>query len=229
MSVLSVSNLTKSFNNGNLKVLKGISFSMEKSETISIIGPSGGGKSTLLRCIVGLELPDSGAVNIDGKVGLVFQNYNLFPHFNVLRNVTEAPIHVNKVPRAEAEENGMMLLKLMGLEDKASAYPCELSGGQQQRVAMARALALDPDVLCLDEPTSALDPELTGEVISVIKKLAELHTTMLIVTHEIEFAKSVSDRVIFIDEGLIAGMGTPSEILENNTSDRLNKFLAKLN
>lgn len=224
MCVLTVKNLQKSF--GKTKVLKDISLSVKDGEIVSIIGSSGSGKSTLLRCITNLENPDSGEVEIKGKTGLVFQNFNLFPHYSVLRNITEAPIHVMKVPKEEAEQEAKNLLERLGLGDKANAYPYQLSGGQAQRVSIARALALKPNILFFDEPTSALDPELTGEVLKVIRSLADLHMTMVIVTHEMEFARELSDRIIFMDQGVIAEEGTPEEVF---TSDnvRVKEFLGK--
>lgn len=224
MCVLTVKNLQKSF--GKTKVLKDISLSVKDGEIVSIIGSSGSGKSTLLRCITNLETPDSGEIETKGKTGLVFQNFNLFPHYSVLRNITEAPIHVMKVPKEEAEQEAKNLLERLGLGDKANAYPYQLSGGQAQRVSIARALALKPNILFFDEPTSALDPELTGEVLKVIHSLADLHMTMVIVTHEMEFARELSDRIIFMDQGVIAEEGTPEEVF---TSDnvRVKEFLGK--
>lgn len=224
MCVLTVKNLQKSF--GKTKVLKDISLAVKDGEIVSIIGSSGSGKSTLLRCITNLETPDSGEIETKGKTGLVFQNFNLFPHYSVLRNVTEAPIHVMKVPKEEAEQEAKNLLERLGLGDKANAYPYQLSGGQAQRVSIARALALKPNILFFDEPTSALDPELTGEVLKVIRSLADLHMTMVIVTHEMEFARELSDRIIFMDQGVIAEEGTPEEVF---TSDnvRVKEFLGK--
>ena len=224
MCVLTVKNLQKSF--GKTKVLKDISLSVKDGEIVSIIGSSGSGKSTLLRCITNLETPDSGEVEIKGKTGLVFQNFNLFPHYSVLRNITEAPIHVMKVPKEEAEQEAKNLLERLGLGGKANAYPYQLSGGQAQRVSIARALALKPNILFFDEPTSALDPELTGVVLKVIRSLADLHMTMVIVTHEMEFARELSDRIIFMDQGVIAEEGTPEEVF---TSDnvRVKEFLGK--
>lgn len=224
MCVLTVKNLQKSF--GKTKVLKDISLSVKDGEIVSIIGSSGSGKSTLLRCITNLETPDSGEIETKGKTGLVFQNFNLFPHYSVLRNITEAPIHVMKVPKEEAEQEAKNLLERLGLGDKANAYPYQLSGGQAQRVSIARALALKPNILFFDEPTSALDPELTGEVLKVIRSLADLHMTMVIVTHEMEFARELSDRIIFMDQGVIAEEGTPEEVF---TSDnvRVKEFLGK--
>lgn len=224
MCVLIVKNLQKSF--GKTKVLKDISLEVKDGEIVSIIGSSGSGKSTLLRCITKLETPDSGEIQVEGKMGLVFQNFNLFPHYNVLRNVTEAPVHVMKVPKEEAEKEAMSLLKRLGLGDKANAYPYQLSGGQAQRVSIARALALKPNILFFDEPTSALDPELTGEVLKVIRSLADLNMTMVIVTHEMEFAKELSDRIIFMDQGVIAEEGTPEEVFTSENV-RVKEFLGK--
>ncbi len=224
MCVLTVKNLQKSF--GKTKVLKDISLSVKDGEIVSIIGSSGSGKSTLLRCITNLETPDSGEIETKGKTGLVFQNFNLFPHYSVLRNITEAPIHVMKVPKEEAEQEAKNLLERLGLGDKANAYPYQLSGGQAQRVSIARALALKPNILFFDEPTSALDPELTGEVLKVIRSLADLHMTMVIVTHEMEFARELSDRIIFMDQGVIAEEGTPEEVFTSENV-RVKEFLGK--
>lgn len=251
MAVLEVKNVAKSF--GELKILKDISFDVEKGEVLAIIGPSGSGKSTLLRCINQLEHVDSGIIDVCGinmvktendkavyaskadlkqirlKIGLVFQNFNLFPHFSVLRNITEAPVCVLKKSREEAEQIAMGLLKKMGLESKADAYPCELSGGQQQRVSIARALALNPEVLFFDEPTSALDPELTGEILNVIKELAGEKMTMVIVTHEMAFARDVANKVIFMDGGVIVEHGTPEEVFGNSQNERTKQFLQRYN
>lgn len=250
MAILEVKNISKSFD--GLEVLKDISFDVNKGEVLAIIGPSGSGKSTLLRCINQLEKADGGCVVVDGmtmfqndengyavysdkkilreirlKIGLVFQNFNLFPHMNVMQNVIEAPVQVLKMKKADAEEKARELLKKMSLETKEKAYPCELSGGQQQRVSIARALALSPDVLFFDEPTSALDPELTGEILKVLKSLAEEKMTMVIVTHEMEFAKNVADKVIFMDEGVIVEQGTPEEVFDNSKSERTKRFIQK--
>lgn len=250
MSVLEVRNLQKSFD--GLEVLKDISFSVEKGEVLSIIGPSGSGKSTLLRCATLLETVSGGSVYYDGKpmvttdengvvtyadkqglkkirscFGLVFQNFNLFPHFSVLRNITEAPIVVNGMKKEEAEKRAMELLTKMGLEDKADYYPCQLSGGQQQRVSIARALALNPQILFFDEPTSALDPELTGEILKVIRSLAEEHMTMVIVTHEMSFARDVADHIIFMDEGVIAEQGRAEDVINNPQNERTKAFLSR--
>lgn len=224
MCVLTVKNLQKSF--GKTQVLKDISFEVEDGEIVSIIGSSGSGKSTLLRCITKLETPDSGEIRVDGKMGLVFQNFNLFPHYSVLRNITEAPVHVMKVQKEEAEKEARNLLERLGLGDKADSYPHQLSGGQAQRVSIARALALKPKILFFDEPTSALDPELTGEVLKVIRSLADLNMTMVIVTHEMEFARDLSDRIIFMDQGVIAEEGTPEEVFSSRNV-RVKEFLGK--
>lgn len=232
MNVLTINNACKSF--GGLEVLKGISMSVDKGEAVSVIGPSGSGKSTLLRCATLLETMDSGELIYMGKknpeefrgiFGLVFQNFNLFPHYSVLRNICEAPVSVLKKGKKEAEETAMRLLERMGLADKALAYPCQLSGGQKQRVSIVRALAMEPEILFFDEPTSALDPELTGEVLRVIRTLAEDRMTMVIVTHEMAFARAVSDRVIFMDDGLIVEEGRPEEIFAGAREERTRKFL----
>ena len=224
MSLLEVKNLKKSF--GDNVVLKDISLNVEKGEVLGIIGPSGSGKSTLLRCITDLEQEDSGVINFDGTFGLVFQNFNLFPHHSVMKNITNAPIKVQKRDKAEVFEHARKLLAQMGLSDKEDAYPCELSGGQQQRVSIARALAMNPDILFFDEPTSALDPELTGEILNVIKQLAAEHMTMVIVTHEMAFARNVADTIIFMDGGVIIEEGTPEEVFSSD-NQRMKDFLGK--
>ena len=249
MNYLEVEHLQKHF--GEVQVLKDISFSVKPGEVLSIIGPSGSGKSTLLRCCTFLETLSSGKISYmgqeavqakDGKrpvyapkaefrkiqhyVGLVFQNFNLFPHYSVLRNITEAPRLILKKSRTEAEKTAMELLKKVGLADKAKAYPCELSGGQQQRVAIVRALAMSPSILFFDEPTSALDPELTGEILEVIRLLAEDHMTMVIVTHEMSFARAISNRIIFMADGYIVEEGTPEQIFERPAQERTRQFLA---
>lgn len=250
MNMLEVSHLYKSF--GENTVLKDVSLSVEKGEVTAIIGPSGSGKSTLLRCVNCLERAQRGSIELDGisiatevngvteylkedelrtarlHLGMVFQNFNLFPHLNVLQNITIAPMGVDKKTQADAESIARELLKKVGLSEKERAYPCELSGGQAQRVAIARALAMDPDILCFDEPTSALDPELTGEVLQVIKELAKEHMTMLIVTHEMGFAKEVATNVVFMDEGMILERGKPEELLVNPKEERIRAFLNKL-
>ena len=223
MSLLEIKNLKKSFNDN--VVLKDISLSVEKGEVLAIIGPSGSGKSTLLRCITDLEQEDSGVIQFDGTFGLVFQNFNLFPHHSVMKNITNAPIKVQKRDKKEVFEHARDLLKKMGLEDKEDAYPCELSGGQQQRVSIARALAMNPDILFF-EPTSALDPELTGEILDVIKELAAEHMTMVIVTHEMAFARNVADTIIFMDGGVIVEEGSPDEVFSSDNK-RMKEFLGK--
>ena len=224
MSLLEIKNLKKSFNDN--VVLKDISLSVEKGEVLAIIGPSGSGKSTLLRCITDLEQEDSGVIQFDGTFGLVFQNFNLFPHHSVMKNITNAPIKVQKRDKKEVFEHARDLLNKMGLEDKEDAYPCELSGGQQQRVSIARALAMNPDILFFDEPTSALDPELTGEILDVIKELAAEHMTMVIVTHEMAFARNVADTIIFMDGGVIVEEGSPDEVFSSDNK-RMKEFLGK--
>lgn len=248
--IVQVENVKKNF--GDLEVIKDISLSIKKGEVLSIIGPSGSGKSTLLRCITQLEKVTSGKIaicgetlvenNLDGKpiyadkktlhriglnAGFVFQNFNLFPHLSVLQNITEAQIHVLKTPKSEAIEIARKLLAKMGLSDKEAAYPYQLSGGQQQRIAIARALALKPAVLLFDEPTSALDPELTAEILKVIRELADEKMTMCVVTHEMAFAASLSDHIIFMDGGVIVEQGTPDEIIKNPKEDRTKAFLQK--
>ena len=247
MNILTIEHAKKSF--AELGVLKDISLTVDEGEVVSIIGPSGSGKSTLLRCATFLERLDGGEISYMGKkaawsgpdgasvyakdlspfrasFGLVFQQFNLFPHRSVLQNVTDAPIRVQKRARAEAEEQARALLEKLGLADKAGAYPCQLSGGQQQRVSIARALAMNPNILFFDEPTSALDPELTGEVLRVIRRLAEDKMTMVVVTHEMEFARAVSDRVVFMDGGVIVEQGDPNEVLVNPTQERTRQFLS---
>ena len=250
MSLLEINHVKKQFD-GNT-VLEDISLSLEEGQVLGIIGPSGSGKSTLLRCAVMLEKVDGGTICYDGQYlahttetkkveyargeqlkairsmfGIVFQNYNLFPHFSVLRNITEAPIHVLKQKPEEARMKAMELLKKMGLEDKADAYPCQLSGGQQQRVSIARALALEPKILFFDEPTSALDPELTGEILKVIRELAREHMTMVIVTHEMGFARDVSDHIIFMEGGYIVEQGAPEEVIHAPKNQRTREFLKR--
>ena len=245
MAVLEVKNIKKSF--GKTDVLKGIDFSVEKGEVVTILGASGSGKTTLLRCLNFLETADSGQIIVNGDVlfdaqngiginekeklesrlhfGLVFQSFNLFPQYNVLKNVMLAPLLHKKQSEEEIRENALKLIERVGLSEKIDSYPCQLSGGQQQRVAIARALILKPDVLCFDEPTSALDPELTGEVLKVIKGLKSSDRTMIVVTHEMEFAKSVSDKVIFMADGVIEEIGTPEEIFDHPKSEKTKAFL----
>lgn len=225
MKLLEIENLKKSFE--DLDVLHDISLGVEEGEVVAIIGPSGSGKSTLLRCCTGLEQADSGTIHYEGSYGLVFQNFNLFPHYSVLKNIMDAPISVQKQSKKEAEKEARRLLEKMGLGDKADVYPCQLSGGQQQRVAIARALALKLSILFFDEPTSALDPELTGEILKVIRELAEEKMTMVIVTHEMSFARDVADRVIFMDGGYIIEQGDPKEVIEHPKEERTRQFLAR--
>lgn len=225
MTLLEIENLKKSFE--DVDVLHDISLSVEEGEVVAVIGPSGSGKSTLLRCCTGLETQDSGKIHHEGHFGLVFQNFNLFPHYTVLKNIMDAPILVQKQSKKDAEKAARELLEKMGLSDKADAYPCQLSGGQQQRVAIARALALKPSILFFDEPTSALDPELTGEILKVIKELASEKMTMVIVTHEMSFARDVADHVIFMDGGYIIEEGEPMEVIEHPKEERTRQFLAR--
>ncbi len=225
MSLLEIKHVKKSF--GDVEVLKDISLTVERGEVLGIIGPSGSGKSTLLRCATGLEKQDAGEILYDGTFGLVFQNFNLFPHFSVMKNITDAPIKVQKRKKEEVYAEAKVLLEKMGLSDRADAYPYQLSGGQQQRVSIARALAMKPQMLFFDEPTSALDPELTGEILKVIKNLAAEHMTMVIVTHEMNFAKNVADKIIFMDKGVIAEQGTPKEVFSSGNA-RMKEFLGKL-
>ena len=252
MKLFAMNHVQKSFNNNTLHVLKDISLSVEEGEVVAIIGPSGSGKSTLLRCATLLETMDGGDLiylddyaakndasgrsvyadkaqlkKIRSYFGLVFQNFNLFPHYSVLKNLTDAQINVLGRDKDEAAKRGMALLEKMGLADKADAYPCQLSGGQQQRVAIARALAMDPQILFFDEPTSALDPELTGEILKVIRALAEENMTMVIVTHEMAFARDVADRVIFMDGGVIVEQGNPKEVINNPKEERTKQFLSR--
>lgn len=224
MSLLEMKHIKKSFN--SQEVLRDISLTVEKGEVLSIIGPSGSGKSTLLRCATGLETPDSGEIRYTGTFGLVFQNFNLFPHYSVIKNVTDAPIKVQKRRKDEVYQEARALLAKMGLSDKENAYPCQLSGGQQQRVSIARALAMNPDILFFDEPTSALDPELTGEILKVIKDLAAEHMTMVIVTHEMSFARNVSDHILFMDQGYVELEGTAEEVFASSNT-RIRGFLGK--
>ena len=240
MSVLEINNIHKAF--GENRVLKGITLHVDEGEVLAVIGPSGGGKSTLLRCATTLEKIDDGSIKIAGidldynnkktmseirgKFGLVFQNFNLFPHFSVRRNITEALIHVHKMSKEEADKVCNSLLKKMGLMQKAHDYPCNLSGGQQQRVSIARALATNPEIIFFDEPTSALDPELTKGVLNVIKDLAKEKMTMVIVTHEMSFARDVADRIIFMDGGVIVEEGPAYELVTNPKQERTKAFLA---
>ncbi len=251
MSILELKNIRKSFD--NKVVLDGIDLTVDQGEVVSILGPSGSGKSTLLRCATFLETADGGSIAYkerevlkmdeqvntlygskadirwaSGQFGLVFQNFNLFPHFNVLKNVSDAPIINQKRKKEEVYEEVCTLLKKVGLEGREEAYPCELSGGQQQRVAIARALAMKPSMLYFDEPTSALDPEITAEILRLLKQLAAEKMTMVIVTHEIDFARAVSDRVVFMDEGVVVETGTPEEVIDHPKNERTKAFLKKL-
>ena len=246
MSMISVRDLCKSF--GSDSVLDGITFSVEKGETVAVIGPSGAGKSTMLRCLIDLESADGGDIRIEGqplldngrypdektrrqicgKMGMVFQSFNLFPHLNVLRNLAMPPVNAKKYTRAEAEEKARRLLKKVGLEGKENARPSELSGGQKQRVAIARALMMEPDMLLFDEPTSALDPQLTGEVLAVIRELAQEHLWMIVVTHEMGFAREAADKVLFMGDHVIIEEGTPEDIFEHPKDPRITEFVSKI-
>lgn len=240
-ALLQVRGLKKHF--GHLEVLRGIDIDIHKGEVVAVIGPSGSGKSTFIRCLNRLEEPTDGAVIFEGqqintkgadidkirqKIGMVFQNFNLFSNMTIMQNITAAPINVKKIPKAQAEERALKLLDRVGLKDKAGEYPVRLSGGQRQRVAIARALAMDPDILLFDEPTSALDPEMVGEVLNVMKELAEEGMTMVVVTHEMGFAREVSDWVIFIDQGIIQEENEPKEFFANPKNARLKDFLNKV-
>lgn len=226
MVVLTLSHIKKSFD--GKEVLKDINLQVKEGEVVSVLGPSGSGKSTLLRCATYLETADDGEIIYNGSFGLVFQNFNLFLHFSVMKNVTDAPIKIQKREPEEVYREAREILAKVGLQDKENAYPCELSGGQQQRVAIARALAMHPELLFFDEPTSALDPEITAEILRILKALAADKKTMVIVTHEIEFARAVSDRVVFMDDGLIVEEGTPEEVIDNPKNERTRAFLQKL-
>ena len=217
MSLFEMKNITKNFD--GQEVLKGISLTVDQGEVLGIIGPSGSGKSTLLRIATGLEKADGGTIEKNGSVGWGFQNFNLFPHYSVMKNIVDAPIKVQKRKKDEVYEQARKLLAQMGLSDREDAYPFQLSGGQQQRVSIARALAMNPDILFFDEPTSALDPELTGEILKVIQELASEHITMVIVTHEMAFAKAISDRILFMDQGVVAVQGSPLGKYQSYRSD----------
>lgn len=239
--MIEVKNLKKSF--GDLEVLKGITKTIKKGEVVVIIGPSGSGKSTFLRCLNLLEDITEGSVSLDGqvindpatdinkirqKMGMVFQHFNLFPHFTILENITYAPIKLGKMNKEQANERAHELLQRVGLDDKADAYPVQLSGGQKQRVAIARSLAMDPEVMLFDEPTSALDPEMVGEVLDVMKSLADSGMTMIIVTHEMGFAREVASRVMFMDEGIVMEDGTPDQLFNHPENERTRGFLSKI-
>lgn len=211
---------------GDFTALKGVDFSVRKREIVTIIGPSGSGKSTLLRCINGLTEPTEGEISLNGRTSMVFQHFNLFPHMTCLENITYAPIKVLKWPKEEVVENARKLLEMVNLSEKADAYPAQISGGQKQRVAIARSLAMKPDLMLFDEPTSALDPEIIGSVLNVMKELAKEHTTMVVVTHEMSFARDVSDRTVFMADGKILEEGKPEEIFKDPKTDRLRAFLS---
>lgn len=223
-NILEMKNIVKEFD--NCTALHEVDFSLKKGEIVAIIGPSGSGKSSLLRCINGLNTITSGSIELRGTTGMVFQHFNLFPHMTCIKNVAYAPIKVKKMDKEEAYKKGMELLDMVGLASKADDYPNHLSGGQKQRVAIARALAMEPDIMLFDEATSALDPEITGEVLEVMKRLAEEHMTMVVVTHEMGFAREVADRVVFMDHGKVVEEGTPEEIFGNPKNERLKSFLS---
>ncbi len=241
--IISVKDLEKHFNAGAVHALNGVSVDIERSEVLVVIGPSGSGKSTFLRCLNLLERPTGGKVIFEGtditaprtninlcrrRMGMVFQHFNLFPHMTVLKNLTLGPTELLKKSQAEANQKAMQLLERVGLADRADAYPSQLSGGQKQRIAIVRALCMEPDVMLFDEPTSALDPEMVGEVLDVMKELAKEGMTMVVVTHEMGFAREVADRVLFMDEGVIVEQGTPENIFDHPKSDRLKSFLSKV-
>ena len=241
--IISAKDLKKHFSCGKIKALDGVSTDIKKGEVVVVIGPSGSGKSTFLRCLNLTEVPTDGTILFNGntitdknvninthrqKMGMVFQHFNLFPHMTILKNMTLAPIHLLKRSKAEAEEKAMALLTRVGLQDRAKAYPSQLSGGQKQRIAIVRALAMEPEVMLFDEPTSALDPEMVGEVLEVMKELAAEGMTMVVVTHEMGFAKEVGDRVLFMDAGKLVEEGTPEQIFNNPQNPRLKDFLAKV-
>ena len=241
--IISVRGLEKHFDEGKLKALRGVDADIKRGEVVVVIGPSGSGKSTFLRCLNLLEVPTKGAVYVEGvnitdpkvninkhreKMGMVFQHFNLFPHMTILKNMTLAPMQLLKKSKADAEEKAMTLLKRVGLADRANAYPSQLSGGQKQRIAIVRALCMEPQVMLFDEPTSALDPEMVGEVLEVMKQLAEEGMTMVVVTHEMGFAREVADRVIFMDEGHIIEEGTPEDIFDRPQQARTQDFLRKV-
>ena len=241
--IISVKSLEKHFDEGKLKALQGIDCDIKRGEVVVVIGPSGSGKSTFLRCLNLLEQPSAGTITVDGaditdprtninkhreKMGMVFQHFNLFPHMTILKNMTLAPMKLLKKSKADAEAKAMSLLQRVGLADRANAYPSQLSGGQKQRIAIVRALCMEPQVMLFDEPTSALDPEMVGEVLDVMKQLAEDGMTMVVVTHEMGFAREVADRVLFVDEGRIIEEGTPEQIFQNPQNPRTQDFLRKV-
>jgi len=242
-NIISAQNLKMYFGNGKIKALDGVSADIAKGEVVVVIGPSGSGKSTFLRCLNLLEVPTDGTILFNGhnitdktvninvhrqKMGMVFQHFNLFPHKTILQNMTLAPIHLLKKSKAEAEEKAMSLLERVGLADRANAYPSQLSGGQKQRIAIVRALAMEPEVMLFDEPTSALDPEMVGEVLEVMKELAQEGMTMVVVTHEMGFAREVGSRILFMDEGKILEQGSPEQVFTNPDNPRLQEFLSKV-
>jgi len=242
-NIIQVRGLKKHYKGGEIRALDGIEIEIKRGEVVVIIGPSGSGKSTMLRSLNLLEIPTEGAIIVDGvdinekkvninlhrqKMGMVFQHFNLFPHKTILKNMTLAPIKLKKVPKEQAEQKALELLRRVGLEDRANSYPNQLSGGQKQRVAIVRALAMEPDVMLFDEPTSALDPEMVGEVLDVMKQLAAEGMTMVVVTHEMGFAREVADRVVFMDQGVILEEGSPEELFNHPKSPRLQDFLAKV-
>ena len=242
-NIIQVHGLKKHYNKGVIKALDGVDIEIKRGEVVVVIGPSGSGKSTLLRSLNMMETPTAGEILVDGvdinarkvninlhrqKMGMVFQHFNLFPHMTILKNMTIAPMKLKKMPKAEAEAKALELLERVGLGDRAGAYPSQLSGGQKQRVAIVRALCMDPEVMLFDEPTSALDPEMVGEVLDVMQDLAKGGMTMVVVTHEMGFARSVASRVVFMDDGMIMEQGTPQEIFENPKCDRLKDFLSKV-
>lgn len=241
--IIRVENLKKHYKNGEVKALDGVSMTINKGDVVAIIGPSGSGKSTFLRSLNLMEEPSEGHIYFEGvditdkkvninkhrqKMGMVFQQFNLFPHMTVLKNMTLAPVKLLKISKEDAQKRALELLKRVGLEDRFDAYPAQLSGGQKQRVAIMRALCMQPDVMLFDEPTSALDPEMVGEVLNVMRELAQEEMTMAVVTHEMGFAREVANRVIFMENGVIVEEGTPEEIFENPKSDRLKNFIAKV-
>ena len=242
-TLIKVENLQKYYKGGAIKALDGINTEIKKGEVVVVIGPSGSGKSTFLRCLNLLEVPTGGHIYFEGvditdakvdidkhrqKMGMVFQHFNLFPHKTILENITLAPIKLLKKDKAEAEKEARVLLKRVGLEEKADSYPSQLSGGQKQRIAIVRSLAMNPDVILFDEPTSALDPEMVGEVLELMKQLAQEGMTMVVVTHEMGFAREVADRVMFVDEGRVKEQGTPEEFFANPKDERLKEFLSKV-
>ena len=227
-TVLEMKNIVKEYEGSEARAVDNVNFSMKKGEIVAIIGPSGSGKSTLLRCINGLNKVTSGEIKLKGDTGMVFQHFDLFPHMTCMENIAGAPVRVREKEGKAAEEKAMELLDLVGLANKKDMYPAQISGGQKQRIAIARALAMEPEIMLFDEATSALDPEITGEVLNVMKKLARAHTTMIVVTHDMGFARAVADRVLFMDHGVIVEEGTPEEIFDNPKSERLKAFMGAM-